>query len=95
MVVENFKLTHHSGYFQTLNFTIINHFLRTDYTKFQHDNLYLKINFPSGLSLSGLHEFLGLGLGVLNRTDIKECLLRKIINLTVEDSVEAFDGIFD
>ena len=38
---------------------------------------------------------LGLLLGIFNRTDIQERLLRQIVDLTVQDGVEALDGLFD
>ena len=42
-----------------------------------------------------LEQLLGLLLGILNSTDIEESLLRQIVDLAVENSIEALDGLFD
>ena len=53
------------------------------------------INFLFQLSLCSLKQLLGLLLGVFDRTDIEECLLGQVVNLTVEDGIEALDGLLD
>ena len=41
------------------------------------------------------HQLLALGLGVFDGSYVEECLLWQVIHFTVENGVEALDGLLD
>ena len=50
---------------------------------------------PESSPLGSFHEFLTLLNGIFDGADVEECLLWQVVNVTVENHVEALDGVLD